>query len=130
MTEQEWLKVNQWDAIRVSEYKGKYSIQQGRRGEKKVFASWVIPTRYDKEAGSSTAALKDNGDYLNVPLQVPSGEGVEVAANMLRALYFQLVGKKIEDRGESENMEPVEDEGDLEPPLPPPGDDESWDVPF
>jgi len=89
--ENEWIKINQYDAIRTSEYKGKYSIQKARRTEKDNYLEWVIPNRYSKEAGHSVPALKNNGDYLNVPFQIPLGEGKDQAADVLKALYFQLV---------------------------------------
>lgn len=133
MKEQEWLKVDSYTSIRISEYKGKYSLQKSRRGEQKNFVEWTNPLRYDPERKESVPATKDNGDPLIVPLQVPLGDEKKKAADMLRTLYFQLTGETIgtgSTRGQkgSQDSPPLESCLPPEPPFPP-GEEEP-DLPF
>lgn len=119
MTEQPWLMIDSYSAIRINMYKGKYAIQKARRTEKDNYIEWTNPLRYDSEAGESRPATKNDGSPLLIPLQIPLGGNAQAAADMLKALYFQLVGKKIDGQ-----------EGE-EPPLPEGmPDDMGGDVPF
>ena len=124
--DQEWIKISQYDAIRISEFKGKFAIQKARRTEKDNYIEWIIPTRYDKDAGHSVPAMKkDSDDYINVPLQIPLGEEKNAAANILRALYVQLTGETINNHREAE-PEPINREYDG----PPVDEDMGSDIPF
>ncbi|MEA3385865.1 MAG: hypothetical protein U9Q89_05365 [Thermodesulfobacteriota bacterium] len=124
--ENEWLNITQYDAIRISEYNGKFFIQKARRGEQKNFIEWICPLRYNQEVGGFKPALKADRDYLHVPLQVPLGSEKKRAADTLKALYFQLTGGRITDNEKRREAPPMPSSGkDMPPPMPP-----EDDVPF
>ncbi|MEA1998185.1 MAG: hypothetical protein U9N61_02515, partial [Euryarchaeota archaeon] len=108
-----------------SEYKGNFAIQKAKRGEQKNFIEWICPLRYNQEVGGSRPALKADGDYLHVPLQVPLGSEKKRAADTLKALYFQLTGGRITDSEKGGPPPSMPSGKDMPPPMPP-----EDDVPF
>lgn len=115
--ENPWLKINQYDSIRVSEFKGKFAIQKARRTEKDNYIEWTNPLRYNSEARESQPATKADGSPLLIPLQIPLGTEKQAAIDVLKALLFQLSGEAVDSQGQEE------------PPLPE-GMPDDGDVPF
>jgi hypothetical protein len=85
--EQEWIKLNDYDAVRIGEYKGKISIQKGGIGKEDIYLDWVNPMR-----GKGTPATKKDGNKLILPFQILLGEDKEEALKTIQALYAQIKG--------------------------------------
>jgi hypothetical protein len=85
--EQEWIKLNDYDAVRIGAYKGKISIQKGGIGKEDIYLGWVNPMK-----GKGTPATKENGDKIILPFQVLIGKDKEEALKTIQALYAQIKG--------------------------------------
>jgi len=114
--EQEWLPIGKFDAIRVSEYNGKFSVQKGRIGKEKTTPAWAIATQWDDSLKKFVPKQKDDGGYLYLPVQIPLGDCQAQAIDAIKQLYFQVAGKPIDvDADEEQPQRPYD--GPPEPPV-------------
>lgn len=89
MEEKKWRPIDTYTAIRLSEYKGVWSLMSGNRGDTDTFDKWVCPSYWKN---GEKRLLEKNGEYVYVPLQVLLGKGKEEALKTLSALYHELKG--------------------------------------
>ena len=86
--EEKWIKVNQYNQVKVDEYNGKYSIIQGNQGQNDVvYPKWCTPQKWNQ--GEKTP-LKKNGEFVYVPWSISLGNDKEQAKKILGALYHSL----------------------------------------
>lgn len=83
-----WVKTSTYDALRLSEYRGKWSIMAGNVGDNDTYDKWINPLKWQN--GENVAVNKKDGSGLLVlPLQIPLGDK-ENALKILQNLYHQL----------------------------------------
>jgi len=85
--EKHWLKIDTYNAVRLSEYRGKWSIMAGSRGDNDTYDKWCNPLKWHN--GENVAVKKKDGDLLVLPFQVLLGEkdqAINILKNILREL--------------------------------------------
>ena len=82
-----WIQIDTYNSVRIDEYKGKYSIQQGQRGEQVTYARWCCPQKWTN--GDKTI-MKKNGEPVFVPWSISLGTDKEQAIKTLQALCYAL----------------------------------------
>ena len=82
-----WVPVDTYSSVRVDEYNGKYSLQQGQRGDNDTYTSWCTPQKW---SNSEKAPLKKHGEFVFVPWAISLGKDKEKALKTLQNLYNQL----------------------------------------
>lgn len=82
-----WLKTDTYNALRLSGYRGKWSIMAGQVGENDTYDKWANPLRWQN--GENVPVKKKDGGLLVLPLQIQLGDK-EQALKILQNLYNQL----------------------------------------
>ena len=82
-----WLTIDTYNAVKTDEYNGKYSIQQGQRGENDTYTAWCCPQKW---VGGKKTLLKKNGEPVFVPWAISLGKDKDKAIQILEAIVAQL----------------------------------------
>lgn len=83
-------KVDQYNAMKLSEYQGTFEVVSGNEGEDgKFYMEWAIRSEYDSSVGSGVPVTKDDGSYRVMPIKVVLGNREEAIEN-LKWLLGQL----------------------------------------
>jgi len=83
-----WIKLDTYNAVRLSEYRGKFSLMAGSVGDNDIYDKWCNPLRY-QNGEKDVPVKKKDGDLLVLPLQITLGEK-ERALEVLQHLYNTL----------------------------------------
>lgn len=82
-----WLPVDTYNAVRTDKYNGKYSIQQGNRGENDTYTTWCCPQRW---VNGEKRLLEKNGEPVFVPWALSLGKDKAKALQIWAAIGEQL----------------------------------------
>ena len=82
-----WVPIDTYNAVRIDEYSGKLSIQQGSRGDNDTYVKWCCPQKW--ENGKKTL-LKKDGVEVFVPWAISLGKDKEKAIRIVEAIVAQL----------------------------------------
>ena len=83
-----WVKLDTYNAVRLSEYKGKISLMAGSVGDNDTYDKWCNPLRY-QNGEKNVPVKKKDGDLLVLPFQITLGDK-EQALKILQNLYNQV----------------------------------------
>ena len=82
-----WLPVDTYTSVRVDEYNGKYSLQQGHRGDNDTYTDWCCPQKWSN--GQKTP-LKKNNEFVYVPWAISLGHDKDKAIKVAENIVAQL----------------------------------------
>lgn len=89
MMETQWIKLDNYTAIRISNYQSMWQMQKGninKTGE--IFPAYSVPTW--KQDGEVKLNKKRDGELLNIPTTMNLGNVKEDALKVLGNLYNGL----------------------------------------
>lgn len=87
--ETDWIKLDQYSAIRISNYNEQWQMQKGninKTGE--IFPAYIVPTW--KEGDKIHLKKKKDGELLNIPDVTNLGNVKEDALKVIGSLYNAL----------------------------------------
>lgn len=83
-------KIDQYNAMKVDKYKGKYSVVLGNEKEDRFFIDWRFLSQWDSEKGEGVVRVKEDGSCYRLPTAIVLGNSEEEVKATLTWIFEEV----------------------------------------